>query len=166
MTQTGLFTSSRAYTKNSAYTVSVVSLRVVREKTVFYLGTTSSLRSPSAVVNLLNHALSLADWDREVFIVVPVDVKNRPVGINICHIGSLSEAVCHLREIFKFAILSNAHGIFIAHNHPSGDPTLSQNDINLTKRVQEAGKLLGIPLIDHLIVAKDDYFSFKENNLL
>jgi len=118
------------------------------------------------VVELLNRALSLADWDREAFIVVPVDVKNKPLGINVCHIGSLSEAVCHLREIFKFAILSNAHAIFIAHNHPSGEPAPSQHDIKLTKRVQEAARLLDIPLIDHLIITQNGYFSFRENNLL
>jgi len=97
-------------------------------------------------------------------VVIPVDTKLRPVGINIVHIGSLTESTVHTREIFKYAILVNAYVIFIAYNHSSGDPKPSHHDCNFTKVLRQDGDILGIKIIGHIIIAGNSYFSFRENN--
>ena len=80
-------------------------------------------------------------------------------------IGSVNKAAVELRDIFKYAILSNAFGIIVVHNHPSGNPDPSSEDCVLTEKVQEAGGLLGIPLLDHIILGEEgNYYSFAENS--
>jgi len=172
MRQTGLFTSKLAcsdkkisYHQSISQSISIVSLRVVREKTVHY-HVQRQLTSPAAVADLLKQALNLHEWDREAFIVIPVDSRHYPCGINIAHVGTLTETSVHIREILKFAILVNATKIIVAHNHPSGSLKPSQADISLTKRLIEVSKLLDIPLLDHLIISHEGYFSFKEENLI
>ena len=103
----------------------------------------------------------LVDADRELFVVLALDARNRPIGTNIVSIGSLSASVVHPREVFKFAILANANALILAHNHPSGDPEPSQDDREITKRLQEAGTLMGIEILDHLILG-ESWLSFKE----
>jgi DNA repair protein RadC len=167
MRQTRLFTSTKvrtqpgAYSAPEAYTIDVVSLRIVREKSVPYA--TKQLNSPDKVAELLNCILDFKSFDREALVVIPIDAKLKPLGINIAHVGSLTESTTHPREIFKYAILTNAYGIFIAHNHPAGDPEPSREDCIFTRKIKEAGELLGIKLIDHVIVAGETYFSFREN---
>ncbi len=109
--------------------------------------------------------------DREHLIVILLNTKFKVIGINTVHIGSLDSAIAHPREIFKPAILSNASCIMIAHNHPSGDTTPSTADFNVTERIYEAGKLLGIELIDHIIIGIDEfdelnYYSMKEKGVI
>jgi DNA repair protein RadC len=110
----------------------------------------------------------LEGTDRENFIVLLLDRKNQLIGINTVSIGSLTSAVVHPREVFKAAILSNAAAIVCAHNHPSGDPQPSQEDKVLTARLVEAGKLLGIDVLDHIIIGDESkrYFSFADEGLL
>ena len=79
--------------------------------------------------------------------------------------GSLNSSIVHPREIFKRAVLQNAASIIICHNHPSGDPTPSQEDINTTKRIYDAGKILGIELLDHVIIGDNKYTSLKEKGV-
>lgn len=100
--------------------------------------------------------------DREHFLVLGLDAKNRIIGINVVSIGSLSLAIVHPREVFKPLILMNAAAWICAHNHPSGDVTPSQEDRALTKRLREAGELLGINLLDHLILADKKCYSFAD----
>lgn len=106
------------------------------------------------------------DMDREMFIVLSLDTKNQPVSINICSIGSLNASIVHPREVFKTAILSNAASIIVAHNHPSGNPKPSKEDINITDRLKECGMIIGIPIVDHIIFGQDQYYSFKDENKL
>ena len=100
--------------------------------------------------------------DREHFTVLGLDAKHRIIGINVVSIGSLSLAIVHPREVFKPLILMNAAAWICAHNHPSGDVTPSQEDRALTKRLREAGELLGINLLDHLILADENSYSFAD----
>lgn len=103
--------------------------------------------------------------DRENFVVLMVNTKYKVIGINTAHVGSLNSSVVHPREVFKPAILSNAAGVFLAHNHPSGDPTPSREDIEVTRRFIDAGSLLGVEVVDHIIVGNMEgftYYSFKE----
>ena len=101
--------------------------------------------------------------DREVFFVMCLNTKNHVVAVHRCHVGSLNASIVHPREVFKSAILNNAASVIVAHQHPSGDPTPSIEDINVTKRLVEAGKLLGIEVLDHLVVNNESEFtSLKE----
>ncbi|OIK03924.1 JAB domain-containing protein, partial [Bacillus sp. MUM 13] len=104
--------------------------------------------------------------DREYFIVVCLDTKNQPTAINICHIGSLNSSIVHPREVLKPAILSNAASIIVAHNHPSNDPTPSREDIEVTKRLAEAGKIIGIDLLDHIVACTEKFISLKEKGYI
>lgn len=104
----------------------------------------------------------LEETDREQLIVCSLDTKNQPITLNIVSVGSLNSSIVHPREIFKAAILSNAASIILYHNHPSGDPTPSIEDLNATERIRDCGKLIGIDLLDHIIIGDDTYYSMRE----
>lgn len=96
-----------------------------------------------------------------------MDTKNQPIAINVVSVGTLSSSLVHPREVFKPAILSNSASIILSHNHPSGDCTPSSEDISVTARIKESGKLLGIELLDHIIIGDmDGYISVKEKGIL
>lgn len=101
--------------------------------------------------------------DREHFVVVALNTKNAVIGINTCHIGTLDMANIHPREVFKFALLSNAHSIIIAHNHPSGDISPSREDIALTNLLIEAGNIMCVKVLDHVIVGDGNYYSMQQH---
>lgn len=146
--------------KIPAKRVSLVSLKLVKESSVLY--ETRKISSPYDAYRLIKNFL--IDSDREKFVVACLDVKNQPVNISVVSIGSVSSAIVHPREVFKVAMLSNASKIICFHNHPSGNLKCSKEDENITNRLKECGKILGIELIDHIIVGDNDtYFSFKEN---
>lgn len=104
--------------------------------------------------------------DREHVVVLLLNARHKLIGINTVSIGSLSASVVHPREVFKPAILGSAAAIIVAHNHPSGDTEPSDDDRQLTKRLDDVGKMLGIPLLDHLIIGGGQAFSFKGKGLL
>jgi DNA repair protein RadC len=120
----------------------------------------------SADASTLLHTY-LADVDREHFVVLLLTQKNRVTGVNTVSMGSLTASIVHPREVFKGAILSNAASIICGHNHPSTDCQPSREDRALTQRLVEAGKLLGISVLDHVIIGGEGrYFSFADENLL
>jgi DNA repair protein RadC len=104
--------------------------------------------------------------DREHFWRLDLDSRRRLLGCELISIGSLTASIAHPREVFKGAILSNAHSIMIAHNHPSQETSPSSADQWTTRRLRRAGHLLRIELLDHVILTDRDYFSFKEAHLL
>ena len=104
----------------------------------------------------------IGKFDREVFAVVGMNVKNKPTYCEICHIGVLDYSPVHFREIFKGAILANSSSIIVSHNHVSGNLKPSNEDIRITKALIEAGELLGINVLDHIIVNDTDYLSLKK----
>jgi DNA repair protein RadC len=110
----------------------------------------------------------LSAVDREHFLVAMLDQKNKVIGINTVSIGSLTASVVHPREVMKPAILSNAAALVCGHNHPSGAPHPSQEDRALTKRLVDAGQLLGIKVLDHIIIGdgSEAYFSFADEGVL
>ncbi len=122
------------------------------------------IRTPAAVFELLKH--HAARWDREHFVTVLLDGGHRVVGINDVAIGATTTCPVQPREVFKAAILANASAIIAAHNHPSGDVQPSEHDRAVTKRLAEAGSLLGIPLLDHLIVSGTSFYSFQDAGCL
>jgi len=123
------------------------------------------LRSSASASQILHRYL--ADVDREHFVILLLDQKNQVIGINTVSMGSLTASVVHPRECFKPAILANAASIIGGHNHPSGDCQPSREDRALTTRLVEAGKLLGIAVLDHIIIGGEGrYFSFADEGLL
>ncbi len=139
--------------------VEVVSIRMVRESSFLY--SPRHISSPSDALELAK--MHLEDRDREEFIIITLDTKNQPTSINMCSRGSINASIVHPREVFKTAVLSNSATILLAHNHPSGNPQPSKEDREITKRLVEAGNILGIKVLDHLIIGHDSYFSFKED---
>ena len=101
--------------------------------------------------------------DREHFLVCGLDAKHLIIGINIVSIGSLTLAIVHPREVFKPLILMNAAACICAHNHPSSDPTPSQEDRVLTQRLRQGADLFGITLLDHVILGENRHFSFADH---
>lgn len=147
----------------SAKRINVISLKIVKEGSILY--DVRRLSTPSEAAGLGKRFLE--DLDREQVIVCCLDNKNQPVSINVVSVGTLNSSLVHPREVFKTAILSNAASIILFHNHPSGDPEPSQEDINITTRIREAGNILGIELLDHIIIGSDDVFcSLKEKGSL
>ena len=124
------------------------------------------LRSAVHAAELLRQYLGAVD--REHFVVILLNRKNAPIGLNTVSIGSLTASVVQMREVFKPAILANAAALLCGHNHPSGDPAPSREDRALTQRLVDAGKLLGIPLVDHVVIGEGTitYFSFADQGLL
>lgn len=103
---------------------------------------------------------------KEHFIVLHMDGKNRIVCLDRVSVGSLNQSIVHPREVFKTALLSSAAAVLLIHNHPTGDPTPSPEDIAITTRLKEAGELLGIRVLDHVIIGDDRYISFVETGNL
>jgi DNA repair protein RadC len=104
----------------------------------------------------------VSSLDRECFMVLHLDTKNRVIKEEVVSVGTLNSSIVHPRELFKSAIKESANSVILAHNHPSGDPTPSQEDEEMTDRIMDAGKLLGIDVLDHVIIGKDEFYSFKE----
>lgn len=123
----------------------------------------NKVKQPADVYNLLS--IYSQDLDREHLIVVMLDTKNAVIGINTVSIGSLNAATVTMRELFKPAILANAAAIIVSHNHPSGDPTPSAEDVAVTHEIVEAGKLLSIDVLDHIVCGDGRYVSLKERGL-
>jgi len=138
-----------------------VSLKLVREKKTEYL---STVHSPIDAVIILQPMLE--DCDREKFIALLLDTKNHVVAANTVSIGTVNASLVHPREIFKVALLCNASAVILAHNHPSGNPTPSHEDIDITNRLKKAGEILGIEVLDHIIIGDNTWTSFKEKGLI
>jgi len=120
------------------------------------------LRSAQDVFNYIEPKIS--NLDRECFMVLHLDTKNTVLKEEIVSVGTLNGAIIHPRELFKSAIKESANSVILVHNHPSGDPTPSREDKEVTERVIEAGKLLDIDVLDHVIIGNGSYWSFKESN--
>lgn len=103
---------------------------------------------------------------QENFVIVFLDSKNDVICSNLLFKGSVSSSNIHPRDIFREAIRNNANRLIIVHNHPSGDPSPSESDLITTKSLLEISRFIAIPIIDHVILGDQNYFSFKENNLI
>ena len=141
---------------------SVFSKEVVRESLPAYI-TTDRFTSPRQIYELFH---DLIQETKEYFMALHLDGKNRIICFDRISVGSLNQSIVHPREVFKGAILSSAAAIILIHNHPTGDPSPSAEDIVITKRLQEVGELVGIRVLDHIIVGNGDFLSFAERGLL
>jgi len=104
--------------------------------------------------------------DREHFIVLGLDTKNRVIYRDIVTIGTLNATIIHPREVFKKACIMSCNSIILVHNHPSGDPAPSEEDKKITKLLKQAGEILSIKVLDHIIIGSEGKYSFKENNFI
>ena len=144
------------------YTLDKVAIRMVKEPPLY---SSTPVRSPDDAVRLM--AEMLKGYDREVFCIVNFRNDMTPINMNIVSMGTLNASLVHPREILKSSILSNAAHVMAFHNHPSGSLSPSQEDIQITDRLQKLLDLAGIPLLDHIIIGNGDrYYSFRENQTL
>lgn len=126
--------------------------------------TEAEASSPQAVYQFMKP--KCRRLDREHFWRIDVDARSKVLGYEVVSVGTISASLVHPREVFKGAILNNAAAIIIAHNHPSGDTTPSAEDREVTRRIQRAGELMGIPLLDHLVLSDKGFTSFKDQGLI
>ncbi len=122
------------------------------------------INEPSTIANLYMDEMRYLQ--KEHFRVVLLDTKNQIIVAEEISVGTLNASIVHPRDVFKAAIKRNANSIILIHNHPSGDPTPSNEDINITNRLLEAGNLIGIRVLDHIIIGDNKYISFKEKNII
>ena len=108
----------------------------------------------------------LRDHKKEHFVILYLDSRNQEIKREIISVGSLNANLVHPREVFEPAVRNLAAQIILAHNHPSGDPEPSEDDLEINRRLVEAGKILGIEVVDHIIIARDGFFGFKDKGLI
>lgn len=123
-----------------------------------------TVKSPEDAIKVVKNKLK--GKKKEHFLVLSLNTRNHLINDHTISIGSLDSSIVHPREVFKEAISSSAASVIFIHNHPSGDPTPSEDDIKLTKRLIETGEILGIDVLDHIIMCDNDYLSMKGKNLL
>jgi DNA repair protein RadC len=150
-------------------------MRVYEAKIVYQLvasGQKSPLKTAADVTEYLQSAFETNPL-QEMFYAIFVDRKSKPIARHLISLGTLTSTVVGTREVFRGAILAGAAEIIVAHNHPSGDPAPSSADLQITRQLAEAAKLIGIPLLDHVIAGDKEsdpvakgYFSFREAGLL
>lgn len=126
------------------------------------------IKSPEDVQQIVNQFLSPAmrDYDREHFVVLYLDRKGGLIVKEDVSVGGLHSSIVHPREVFKTAVKRSAASIILAHNHPSGDPAPSREDIDITRRLIEAGRIIGIEILDHVVIGDSRYCSLKEKGLI
>ena len=124
----------------------------------------NAIKSPEDVFWLVSADFTEAAV--EMAMMLAMDTKNKVIGVFTISIGSLNASIIHPRDVFQRAILSNAASVILVHNHPSGDPTPSPEDVELTSKLVEAGKMLDIAVLDHVIIGDGKYASLKEKGLM
>jgi DNA repair protein RadC len=136
-----------------------LSRRVLREG----MGSKPCITSPA---DTLPHLAGIREQRKECFQVLCLNARNQVIRQETVSIGSLSSSIVHPREVFGLAIEHSAASLIIAHNHPSGDTTPSREDIDVTKRLQKAGEILGVEILDHIIISQEGFISLRDEGLL
>lgn len=139
----------------------VVRVQLVRERRLSYepgIGGPSDLAAAARAL--------VGDEDREAFVVLHLTTKHKVASIEVVSRGTLDATLAHPREVFKGALLANAAAIALAHNHPSGDPTPSHEDIALTKQLMAAGEILGVRVLDHVVLGDECFVSLRQTTSL
>ena len=149
-----------------AINVQKYSLRVVKENGGRY-DLDKKITTPDSAIKTFVEVLDLDKRSEEVFAMLTIDTQSQLTGVFEVSVGNLNSSLISPREVFKRAILNNAYSVLLAHNHPSGIPQPSQDDIQITERLVEAGELLGIEVLDHLIIgSKHNFVSLKEREII
>lgn len=135
-------------------------LKVVRERREGY-GCLKKVRGSAEVYEAFREHFGVLD--REHFLVLLLDAKNGILGFNTISIGSLTSSLVHPREVFKPVVLMNTAAFILMHNHPSGDPIPSQEDLHITRRIKEIAEVFGVQCLDHIIFGHGKYVSFVDD---
>ncbi|HZK33026.1 MAG TPA: DNA repair protein RadC [Tissierellaceae bacterium] len=122
------------------------------------------INQPSTIASLFMDEMRYLQ--KEHFRIIILDTKNQIIVTEEISVGTLNASIVHPRDVFKIAIKRNANSIILIHNHPSGDPAPSNEDINITNRLVDVGNLVGIKVLDHIVIGDNKYISFKERNLI
>lgn len=146
--------------------INLYSVKQVKESGALYGLENKKIKNPQDIHNLVEIVLDLKSEASEKFGILTLNTRNVVVGVHVLSQGSLNSSIVHPREVFKAAILNNAATIVCFHNHPSGDVTPSPEDIQLTQRLVEAGEMLGITVLDHIIVGDHTFASLKERGYM
>jgi DNA repair protein RadC len=142
------------------------SIRLVRENKADYeILKGASLTNPYYAAMAFEKIFELSSRPQETLAMISVDNKNQIIGAAEISVGGIASTIADPRNIFQYALLQNAAAIILAHNHPSGDLTPSEDDIRLTAGVEGAGDFLRIELLDHIVVGDDNYLSMKEEGI-
>jgi DNA repair protein RadC len=122
------------------------------------------IKNPEAVCKLISSTIK--EKAKEHFKLILLNSRNKKIGISTISVGTLTTSLVHPREVFKEALAHSAASVILAHNHPSGDPEPSEDDLKITRKLVESGKILGVEVIDHIIVGKNNHYSFREKGLI
>ena len=150
----------------SVTSINIYTLKQIRTKRHRYDLEDYSIISPLICYQILQYLLDLKSEPVEKFGIISLNSRNKIIGIHIIGTGSLDKLYIEPREVFMAAMMNNAKSIIAFHNHPSGDAAPSREDIYLTRRLQEAGKIMCIELLDHVITGERNYCSLKEKGFL
>jgi len=145
--------------------ISLLSLKIIKEKEERY-DLKQKVTSPEVAHEVAIKVLEMHERPEEIMALITLDTKNKITGVFVVSTGTINASLVHPREIFKRAMLQNAASIILMHNHPSGDPDPSVEDIKITRRLVEAGSIMGIGVLDHVIIG-DEYrfYSMAENRV-
>lgn len=138
-------------------------MELVKEASRNYKDTPVALNDPFKVYKQIERIINPGELSEEEFWIICLDTKNKNIGNFRISKGTIDMTVIHPREVFKGAIMLNSANIILTHNHPSGDPTPSQEDIRITKRLSESGELLGIKVLDHIVTGDGVFHSLREH---
>ncbi len=136
-------------------------MTMVREKATEY-----KKKKVTSSSDMYHQLAEYATKEKEHFLTITLDGSSNIINIRVIHIGTLNQSLVHPREVFRPAILDNAANIIIAHNHPSGTLEASRADIQVTKRLKEASKIIGIDILDHVIISPKGFYSFSDEGML
>lgn len=140
--------------------------KLEKEFSINYQAMDRKLNSPDRVIKLARDVLRLHEQTEEYLYMVCMNIKLELTSVFELSHGNVNSSVVGIREMFQKALLANAVAIIVMHNHPSGDPTPSREDIQVTKRMVEAGQLLGIQVLDHIVIGQPGYSSLKEKGYM
>ncbi len=164
---------SNATTEELTTIIGIGFAKAIRIKACFELGKRQDyetiakdidIKNPQSVVKAIRSKIQ--DKAKEHFKLIILNTRNKVVGITNISTGTLNSNLVHPREVFKEAIRNNAASVILSHNHPSGNPEPSEEDKEITQRLVEAGKIIGINVLDHVVIGKNNFYSFKEKGLM
>ncbi|CAM3709653.1 JAB domain-containing protein [Marinicrinis lubricantis] len=142
--------------------INIYSLKQVKEKAGLYNLNSKKINCPDDAHRVITIVLDLQNEPVEKFGIISLNTKNEVTGLHIISVGTVNSTLVHPREIFKAAVLNNATSVILFHNHPSGDPTPSKEDIKITRQIELAGKIIGIDVFDHIIIGDERFYSLRE----
>lgn len=148
--------------RTGGHRIAIVRVQVVRESLLSYQD--EAVKGPEDAAGLLSRYIGPAD--REHFVMVGLDTKNQPTVLHTVAMGTLNACLVHPREVFKVALLHNCNAIIVGHNHPSGDPEPSLEDVAITQRLAEAGSILGVEVMDSLVIGDGRHVSLRERGVI